>query len=86
MFFTFQKKNYNIIILGKISGGADQTKGHEYEYMFYVSGFKKNESAALKFEWSLQHPNGLPRGNKRNLGVEGKQCCSATRQRFAAAQ
>ncbi len=39
--------------------------------MFYVSGFKKNESAALKFEWSLQHPNGLPRGNKRSLGVEG---------------
>ena len=54
---------------GEISGGARSTRGKQYCYAFYVSGFQ-TESQALCFEWNMKHPAGY-RKSKRKSGIKG---------------
>lgn len=54
---------------GILSGGAKATKGRQWDFFAYVTGFE-TESEVLSFEWWLKHPYG--KRYSKLSGVNGK--------------
>lgn len=51
---------------GLISGGAKATRGREWEFYGYLTGFPDN-IIALQCEWRIKHPQ-----NGKKSGIEGR--------------
>lgn len=57
----------------EIKGGAKATrgKGHSWEFMMLLTGFKSKNNA-LSCEWRLKHPDNKKRKSKVYSGIEGR--------------